>query len=127
MEYTRLFKRFQQLRPDDAPEDIDKLVELVENGTLKETEDTFVVCGSQYSESDELGNAFSYVEADISDWEPSSHSTGTIAKSEFEDGYFSVPGIPDNSIHNSLKLEFGMPRQHIPLGGQLQFPGFNKQ
>jgi len=42
-EYVRLFERFQQLRPDDADDEIAKLVELVENGTLKEDGDTFVV------------------------------------------------------------------------------------
>jgi len=54
-EYTRLFERFQQLRPDDAPEEIEKLIELVENGTLKETRDTFIVRSSDDSESDEFG------------------------------------------------------------------------
>jgi hypothetical protein len=42
-EYLRLFERFQQLRPDDSPDEIAKLVELVQNGILKEQGDSFVV------------------------------------------------------------------------------------
>lgn len=54
-EYMRLFEKFQQIRPDDSPEEIEKLIELVENGILKEEGDSFVVRSSEDSESDELG------------------------------------------------------------------------
>jgi hypothetical protein len=45
-EYVRLFHRFQQLRPDDEPEDIAVLIGLVEKGTLREEGKTFVVRGT---------------------------------------------------------------------------------
>ena len=77
-EYVRLFERFQRLRPDDAPDDIDRLIALVENGTLKERGGNFVVTPRE-GEFEEL------------DWEPGSHNTARIPISEFTDGYFSVP------------------------------------
>ena len=46
-EYVRLFERFQRLRPDDSPEEIEKLITLVENGTLKEEAGNFVVKTSE--------------------------------------------------------------------------------
>lgn len=54
-ECTRLFERFQRIRPDDPPEEIEKLIELVENGILKEEGNSFVVRGSEDSESDDPG------------------------------------------------------------------------
>ena len=51
----RLFERFQQIRPDGTPEEIKKLIELVDNGILREEGDSFVVRGSEDSEIDELG------------------------------------------------------------------------
>ena len=39
----RLYHKFENLRPEDTPAHIGKLVELVEDGTLKEEGDKFVV------------------------------------------------------------------------------------
>ena len=75
----RLFERFQRLRPDDGPDEIDRLIALVENGTLKEQGGKFVVVTPRQEEVEELS------------WEPSSHNTARIPISEFIDGYFSVP------------------------------------
>jgi len=54
-EYVRLFERFQRLRPNDGADDIDNLVTLVENGTLKEQDGTFIVTPPQYIE--EMGKS----------------------------------------------------------------------
>lgn len=54
-EYVRLFEKFQQIRPDDSHGEIEKLIELVENGILKEEGNSFVVRGSEDSESDDPG------------------------------------------------------------------------
>ena len=48
-------KSFNKLGRMTLPEEIEKLIELVENGILKEEGDSFVVRGSEDSESDELG------------------------------------------------------------------------
>jgi hypothetical protein len=94
-EYVRLFERFQRLRPDDSPEEIEKLITLVENGTLKEEAGNFVVKTSEDDlEMQSFGTHLWYVCADLGcDWEPSSHNTARIQIDEFEDGYFSVPGM----------------------------------
>jgi hypothetical protein len=56
-EYVRLFERFQRLRPDDGPDEIAKLIDLVENGTLKEECGSFVVRTSEEDyEMDQAGN-----------------------------------------------------------------------
>jgi hypothetical protein len=52
-EYSRLFQRIQTLRKEDSLEEIAKLIELVENGTLKEEGNTFVIRGSE--EDTEMG------------------------------------------------------------------------
>jgi hypothetical protein len=121
-EYTRLFEKFQQLRPDDAPEEIEKLIELVENGTLKETRDTFIVRGSDDSESDELGEKLSASQTNLLDWEPSSHNSASISNSEFEDGYFSVPGFLESSGIETFRFDFSVPKQCIPLSGTAPVP-----
>ena len=55
-EYVRLFERFQRLRPEDSAEEIEKLITLVENGTLKEEGGNFVVRTSDEDvEMDSLG------------------------------------------------------------------------
>lgn len=45
-EYLRLFHKFQRLRAYDDPDDIARLVVLVENGVLKEEGNRFFVCES---------------------------------------------------------------------------------
>jgi hypothetical protein len=58
-EYVRLFERFQRLRPEDSAEEIEKLITLVENGTLKEEGGNFVVRTSDEDvEMDSLGTSF---------------------------------------------------------------------
>jgi hypothetical protein len=121
-EYRRLFEKFQQLRPDDAPEEIEKLIELVENGTLKETRYTFIVSGSEDSESDELGEKLSISKTNLLDWEPSSHNSASISNSEFEDGYFGVPEFPESSGIEVFKFDFSVPNQCIPLSSTAPVP-----
>jgi len=53
-EYVRLFERFQRLRPEDGPDEIDKLIALVENGTLKERDGNFIVTPPRDDEGEEL-------------------------------------------------------------------------
>src|ERR1700724_213187 len=83
-EYVRLFERFQRLRPDDSPEEIEKLITLVENGTLKEEGGNFVVKTSEDdAEMDYYGiTIFVYADLDY-EWEPSSHNTARIQIDEF--------------------------------------------
>jgi hypothetical protein len=42
-DYMRIYHKFKKLRPEDAPANISKLVELVENGTLREEGDKLAV------------------------------------------------------------------------------------
>jgi hypothetical protein len=60
-EYVRLFERFQRLRPEDSAEEIEKLITLVENGTLKEEGGNFVVRTSDEDfEMESLGTSYSF-------------------------------------------------------------------
>ena len=114
----RLCGRFQQLRPGDGPDEIEKLVELVENGTLKEENGTFVVRGPEDAEMDDLSQRTDRPSMDMLDWEPNSHNTARIPISEFEDGYFSVVGLADmTSTESLLKVESGIPRHFNSLIG----------
>jgi hypothetical protein len=51
-EYVRLYEKFKQLLPHDGPEEITTLIGLVENGTLKEEGDCFVIRGTGESVED---------------------------------------------------------------------------
>lgn len=59
-EYVRLFERFQRLRPEDGPDEIDRLIELVENGTLKERDGNFIVAPPRDGEVDEEFGGFRF-------------------------------------------------------------------
>jgi hypothetical protein len=111
-EYVRLFQRFRELRPYDPPEEIEKLVELVENGTLKEHGDTFIVLASVDCEIDYISNIPPQVPVVMVDWEASSHTTTRIKNSEFEEEHCGVLGLFENEV-----TDFGIPRQYIPLSG----------
>ena len=60
--------------------------------------------------------------ADITDWEPSSQDTARIPNTEFEDGYFGASRHPDTFAHEIFKLDFGIPRLHIPVIGNATVP-----
>lgn len=92
-EYVRLFERFQRLRPEDGPDEIDRLIALVENGTLKEQDGNFIVTPPRDGEVDEEFGGFRFDGGELTwiVWEPSSHNTARIPVTEFVDGYFSVP------------------------------------
>ena len=117
-EYVRLFERFQRLRPDDSPEEIEKLITLVENGTLKEEGGNFVVKTSEDDvEMDYYGiTIFVYADLDY-EWEPSSHNTARIQIDEFGDGYFSAPAMPQHkaSYENAPRLEINAARNCADL------------
>lgn len=112
-EHTRLFGRFQQIRPDDSPEEIVKLIELVENGTLKEQGGTFVVHGSDGSEIDEFGERLSSSSDDIKDGDLA-YNTAGILISEFKEEYFSVPRL-SLGIVSGTRNAFDIPRNYSPL------------
>jgi hypothetical protein len=123
-EYLRLFDRLQQIRPYDGPDEIEKLVELVENGTLKEQGDTFVVRRSEEpmrSAIVEQGIIHHYM-ANSEDWEPSSNTTARIPLSELEDEYFSVPAHWDDFRAEMNKATSGVPKLCLPLAGMSPVP-----
>jgi hypothetical protein len=123
-EYVRLFERFQRLRPDDGPDEIAKLIDLVENGTLKEECGNFVVRTSEEDyEMDQSGNRPRYAVAYASEWEPSSHNTARIQLSEFEDGYFSaLTGGEAGNKGGTIRFDSSIPKDCAPLSGRAPFP-----
>ena len=123
-EYVRLFERFQRLRPDDGPDEIIKLIDLVENGTLKEECGIFVVRTSEEEyEMDQSGNGSPFMVIYVVEWEPSSHNTARIQLSEFEDGYFSaLTGGETEHRGGTIRFESNIPKDCAPLTGRAPFP-----
>lgn len=121
--YIRLYERFQRLRPRDGPDEIDKLVELVENGTLKEENGVFVVQGSEDSEMSDTSEIDNHTIADIVDWESNSYNTDRFPVSEFGEGYLSVVAIAETmTTEKAMKSRSEIPRQFNPLVGTAPIP-----
>ena len=122
-EYMRLYERFQRLRPHDGPDEIDKLVELVENGTLKEEYGVFVVQGSEDSEMSDTSEVDNHTMAHILDWESNSYNTDRFPVSEFGEGYLSVVAISETpTTEKVMKSKSEIPRQFNPLVSTAPIP-----
>lgn len=129
-EYVRLFERFQRLRPEDGPDEIDRLIALVENGTLKERDGNFIVTPPRDGDANEELSEFLFGGGELTwiGWEPSSHNTARIPAAKFVDGYFSVPqkGSFGQMGHGFIISETDIPRgfslsgPHVPWMGPVQ-------
>ena len=103
------------MRPADSTDEIEKLVELVENGILKEEGNTFVVCGSEETEiqPDRLAVR---LKAHLTDWEPGPGSSPAIGLSEVEEGPLTGPSFANGCENQGFRLApADVPRFYLPL------------